>query len=221
MEMMAQEEGAIFNGGERMEIESPLFQSASMAMESEIEVPREHLYSTPLSWTRPTLAQVEQQRAGSYAGVLTPEEAERLREIAMPSYTKQQILLDPRSPSICSSPEPEPELERHQSQSHKRKSASSDDEDSFSARDNSISQSNGSSSRHMPVKKTAHNMIEKRYRTNLNDKIAALRDSVPSLRSVKQRRRSGDGHVKIEDGVDEDLQGLEAACKLNKVCFLP
>jgi hypothetical protein len=28
-----------------------------------------------------------------------------------------------------------------------------------------------------PPKKTAHNMIEKRYRTNLNDKIAALRDS--------------------------------------------
>lgn len=36
--------------------------------------------------------------------------------------------------------------------------------------------------RQQPVKKTAHNMIEKRYRTNLNDKITALRDSVPSLR---------------------------------------
>jgi hypothetical protein len=32
-----------------------------------------------------------------------------------------------------------------------------------------------------PPKKTAHNMIEKRYRTNLNDKIAALRDSEFSI----------------------------------------
>ncbi|RKF63937.1 hypothetical protein OnM2_022078 [Erysiphe neolycopersici] len=39
-----------------------------------------------------------------------------------------------------------------------------------------------SDGRTKPPKKTAHNMIEKRYRTNLNDKIAALRDAVPSLR---------------------------------------
>lgn len=37
-----------------------------------------------------------------------------------------------------------------------------------------------------PIKKTAHNMIEKRYRTNLNDKISALRDSVPSLRAMPE-----------------------------------
>jgi hypothetical protein len=53
-------------------------------------------------------------------------------------------------------------------------------------------------------------MIEKRYRTNLNDKIAALRDSVPSLRATE--KISG-GEVAL----DEDLQGLEAAHKLNKV----
>lgn len=33
-----------------------------------------------------------------------------------------------------------------------------------------------------PVKKTAHNMIEKRYRNKLNDSIAELRDNIPSLR---------------------------------------
>lgn len=32
-------------------------------------------------------------------------------------------------------------------------------------------------------KRSAHNMIEKRYRSNLNDKIAELRDAVPTLRS--------------------------------------
>lgn len=35
---------------------------------------------------------------------------------------------------------------------------------------------------HRPVKKTAHNMIEKRYRNKLNDSIAELRDTIPSLK---------------------------------------
>ena len=38
-----------------------------------------------------------------------------------------------------------------------------------------------------PPKKTAHNMIEKRYRTNLNDKIKALRDAVPALRIMARK----------------------------------
>ena len=73
-----------------------------------------------------------------------------------------------------------------------------------------------------PVKKTAHNMIEKRYRTNLNDKIAALRDSVPSLRIMTKSAR---GEDTITDR--EELQGLTPAHKLNKatvssgICFFP
>ncbi|UPX17461.1 Clr6 histone deacetylase associated PHD protein-2 Cph2 [Ascochyta rabiei] len=65
-----------------------------------------------------------------------------------------------------------------------------------------------------PPKKTAHNMIEKRYRTNLNDKIAALRDSVPSLR-VMSRPNGTD-----EDDDPEDLEGLTPAHKLNKATVL-
>jgi hypothetical protein len=42
----------------------------------------------------------------------------------------------------------------------------------------------GKKERGQPPKKTAHNMIEKRYRTNLNDKIAALRDSRSPLNWV-------------------------------------
>ncbi|KAF8545377.1 hypothetical protein BDD12DRAFT_800441 [Trichophaea hybrida] len=63
-------------------------------------------------------------------------------------------------------------------------------------------------------KKTAHNMIEKRYRTNLNDKIAALRDSVPSLRVMAGTARLG------EDDEEEDLGGLAPAHKLNKATVL-
>jgi hypothetical protein len=62
-----------------------------------------------------------------------------------------------------------------------------------------------------PIKKTAHNMIEKRYRNNLNDKIAALRDSVPSLRIMTKSAR---GEDTTEDR--EELHGLTPAHKLNK-----
>ncbi|KAK9355820.1 hypothetical protein V1523DRAFT_423840 [Lipomyces doorenjongii] len=60
-------------------------------------------------------------------------------------------------------------------------------------------------------KKTAHNMIEKRYRTNLNDKIAALRDCVPALRCAVTGS--------FDDEV-EDLDGLTPANKLNKATVL-
>jgi hypothetical protein len=56
--------------------------------------------------------------------------------------------------------------------------------------------------------KTVHNMIEKRYRTNLNKKIAALQDVVPSL-CVTNRNYTG------EEGRGED--DLTPAHKLNKV----
>ncbi|GAB7343028.1 hypothetical protein MBLNU457_g1117t1 [Dothideomycetes sp. NU457] len=58
-----------------------------------------------------------------------------------------------------------------------------------------------------PVKKTSHNVIEKRYRNNLNDKILELRDSVPSLRAMSRPNGSDES---------EDLEGLTPAHKLNK-----
>jgi hypothetical protein len=84
----------------------------------------------------------------------------------------------------------------------KRKSGSSDFE-------------TGSSGKGAPIKKTAHNMIEKRYRTNLNDKIAALRDSVPSLRVMSRTTANGE-----EEDDGEDLGGLTPAHKLNKATVL-
>ncbi|CCH43990.1 Sterol regulatory element-binding protein [Wickerhamomyces ciferrii] len=68
-------------------------------------------------------------------------------------------------------------------------------------------------SKRIPKKeKSSHNMIEKRYRTNINDKINALRDAVPALRVLVD---SGDDEVD-----DNELDGLQPAKKLNKATIL-
>ncbi|OCT53426.1 HLH transcription factor [Cladophialophora carrionii] len=66
------------------------------------------------------------------------------------------------------------------------------------------------------VKKRPHNIIEKRYRANLNEKIAELRDSVPSLRlAQKSKIRDTTG-----DSDEDDLDGLTPSNKLNKASIL-
>ena len=62
-----------------------------------------------------------------------------------------------------------------------------------------------------PMKKTLHNVIEKRYRNNLNDKIIELRNSVPSLR-VRDKTGS--------ERSSENLDGLTPAHKLNKATVM-
>jgi len=63
-----------------------------------------------------------------------------------------------------------------------------------------------------PTKKTnvSHNMIEKKYRTNINSKILELRDAVPTLRIA-----TGKTNVLVAD-----LEGLLPASKLNKASVL-
>ncbi|KAK5135878.1 hypothetical protein LTR08_004527 [Meristemomyces frigidus] len=62
-----------------------------------------------------------------------------------------------------------------------------------------------------PPVKTSHNVIEKRYRNNLNDKIVELRNSVPSLRAMSRANGADDS---------EDLEGLTPAHKLNKATVM-
>lgn len=62
-----------------------------------------------------------------------------------------------------------------------------------------------------PAKKGSHNVIEKRYRNNLNDKIVELRNSVPSLRAMDRANGGKD---------TEDLGGLTPAHKLNKATVM-
>ncbi|RFU27581.1 hypothetical protein B7463_g8753, partial [Scytalidium lignicola] len=172
--------------------------------------PPNGLYSTPLSWD-PPMPKVEEDSpptapgaAYSTMNTLTPAQQEKLRNIAMPQslpYKHRPSSTASASPNHSNSASsPETAL-----LNRKRKSSTEgEDEDEEEP-----------TGQHPPVKKTAHNMIEKRYRTNLNDKIADLRDSVPSLRIMTKSQRG-------EDTTDdrEDLQGLTPAHKLNKATIL-
>ncbi len=135
---------------------------------------------------------------------LSPAQQERLRSIAMPAHLRYQSPKSEPSPQSSARREPEDSPSSPDgadtSRSKGRKSSAEDDDEDDDDDD----------PQH-PVKKTAHNMIEKRYRTNLNDKIAALRDSVPSLRIMTKSAR---GEDTTEDR--EELHGLTPAHKLNK-----
>lgn len=103
-------------------------------------------------------------------------------------------------PSLSGSPNSSLDANR------KRKTSSDDDGSTVIG----VVQNGG---RKMPTKKRAHNVIEKRYRANLNDKIAELRDSVPSLRATS---KSTNGSI-VDD---EDADGVTPASKLNKASIL-
>ncbi|QVM10377.1 hypothetical protein D8B26_005038 [Coccidioides posadasii str. Silveira] len=68
----------------------------------------------------------------------------------------------------------------------------------------------------LPSKKRSHNVIEKRYRANLNEKIAELRDSVPCLR-IMYKQRFGGGTTKDDE---EEEETIASTNKLNKASIL-
>lgn len=86
-----------------------------------------------------------------------------------------------------------------------------------------------------PRQKSAHNVIEQRYRNKINDKFTALQDAVPTLRVAAQKKRDSVNTTSPEKHEDEDyegdvllhstditddLEGLEPARKLNKGTIL-
>lgn len=90
-------------------------------------------------------------------------------------------------------------------------SASSSVHAGINASASTITSKNSKSIKSQKKDKCSHNMIEKKYRTNINSKILALRDAVPSLR------------IAIGDSKDisiADLEGLTPASKLNKASVL-
>ncbi|KAJ3042994.1 hypothetical protein HK097_001850, partial [Rhizophlyctis rosea] len=77
-------------------------------------------------------------------------------------------------------------------------------------------------------RKVAHNAIERRYRNNINDRIAELRSVVPALNNPKIRDAKGSKrHREEESDSDEDgdaggelMDGIPAATRLNKATIL-
>lgn len=158
-------------------------------------------FSTDWNSIQPKIEAVSPQHV-SYppTSILTPAQQERLRNIAMPQNLDYHSKYSPTPESTTQASSSASSSPESHNQSRKRKSsADADEEDDEEA-----------SGQH-PVKKTAHNMIEQRYRTNLTDKIAALRDSVPSLRIMTKSARGEDTTNDVEE-----LQGLAPAHKLNK-----
>jgi hypothetical protein len=125
---------------------------------------------------------------------LTAAEQQSLQAIAMPHRTipPAKRSSEPTSPTTSfstqsRSPSPIPKLPTRKTK--KRKSSMDDDGEE----PNALCQS----------RKRGHNAIEKRYRTNLNDKISCLRQGIPPL-----WRRSSTDSKSGDDGEDSDQDTL-------------
>jgi hypothetical protein len=164
---------------------------------------QERLYSTPLSW--------EQPRPGyhmNYVNTNMPiSDAERQRLLAIALGTGQapiqQTVRPPavtdfhfemtQSPSDSTSNTPEP------------KARSTAARPSVSSRRNS-SETVEKKDKLKNSDRAAHNDIERKYRTNLKDKISELRDAIPSLRSIPE-----------DDDANSPVNSSRTAPKVSKV----
>jgi len=167
--MYSQPNGIPFTFGQNIDA-SPAFDFTGHTLSSPADVQVQHqnaFYSSPM-WQ-----QQQQQRQQISDGFFSPPGYDHSTFVAPPASTPS-LHHSPSSlnnggqgssSSTHSSPEPAVNIK-------KRKSVEEDDEE-----DDLESAPSGKKGKGQPPKKTAHNMIEKRYRTNLNDKIAALRDS--------------------------------------------
>lgn len=162
-------------------------------------------FTLDANFTQPTPSQPQEQHASFFIG--SPFEAEEPLHNPFQSPSLQRPILQRASGSNDSMDTAKPPST---GSSKKRKSVTEDDQ--------ANAQELSSDSKKLPAKKRSHNVIEKRYRANLNEKIAELRDSVPSLRATQKAQGHSPDHPHHDD--DEDLEGVTPANKLNKASIL-
>jgi hypothetical protein len=141
---------------------------------------------------------------------LTQAEEQSLPNIAMPYLLPRVKISDATplatshsSPSTSVFPSPSPEPTTRTRKNKKRKSVIEDDD-----APTSLCQS----------RKRGHNAIEKRYRTNLNDKIDCLRQGVPGLcRTSSSDSKSGD---EMDDSDGEQMDSKSGQQKYGKAAIL-
>ncbi|KAK0708258.1 helix-loop-helix DNA-binding domain-containing protein [Lasiosphaeris hirsuta] len=171
--------------------------------------PREGLYSTPLSWERPQPGLRMDSLIGLNNSALNDAEQRRLIAIAMnpgPSMgglgSNINLNFGDLNPgfnptfgqgfgSMSQDPDPvsPPKYAAGQSRppppnAPRRQGSTSERQGSMSERQGSISDKGKEKSK--LGDRTAHNDIERKYRTNLKDKIAELRDAVPALQTISE-----------------------------------
>ncbi|KAF2126933.1 hypothetical protein P153DRAFT_368955 [Dothidotthia symphoricarpi CBS 119687] len=219
--LFAQSNGVPFSFGQSVDM-PPAFDFSGNASSSPVaaDVQQQNGYYSPSMWQQQQQRQQQQQQQQQQQHQQQQQQMGDNTLFSSSRFDQQAFAAPPpaiSTPSLHHSPSslghgPASSSSAHSSpepisSSKKRKASSDSDEPDDSTR-------SGKKERSQPPKKTAHNMIEKRYRNNLNDKIAALRDSVPSLRVMSRPNGTE------EEDDPEDLEGLTPAHKLNKATVL-
>jgi hypothetical protein len=169
--MFAQSHGVPFTFGQSADMPPVFdFNAAHLSSPLTAEMQQQHALYTAQQWQQ---QQQQHQQQLAENTLFSPTQYDQTGFVAPPASTPSlhhspTSLTNGRASSTSSHSSPEPATNN----GRKRKSLA----DSEELDDDAPSSKKGG-----PPKKTAHNMIEKRYRTNLNDKIAALRDSKSSL----------------------------------------
>lgn len=174
-----------------------------------IDAPFDFVESQDLKPTRPgpitrassaALFQPQQDTRRSIRGYssLTEAEERNLQDIAMPYHALSKIKISPSiitsTSSVSRSPSAEPEKQARKTR--KRKSITDDDVPSALCLS----------------RKRGHNAIEKRYRTNLNDKINLLREALPKLQRSSSNESSKTCDDEDEEDDQEDTKSAQQKC---------
>jgi hypothetical protein len=176
--MYSQPNGVPFTFGQSIDA-SPAFDfnGHTLSSPTDAELQQQNGFYSPPMWQQQQQQQQQQhqhQQQMPDNSFFSPTRFDQSAFVAPPPpvstpslHHSPRSLNNGRASSSSSHSSPEPVANNN---NKKRKSLEDDDDDLDSV-------PSGKREKGGPPKKTAHNMIEKRYRTNLNDKIAALRDS--------------------------------------------